>query len=230
VQVQMIAQTASLPLDKIEYCAPDTSVAPNAGNTTASRQTLFTGEAAVRAAKMLKADLEKEGSLEKLNGREYLGEYTGYTDKIGSDKDNPISHIAYGYATHVVLLDDEGKIEKVVAAHDVGTPVNPKAIEGQIEGGVVMSLGYSLTEDFPLKDGKPQRKLGTLGLLRATDTPDVEAIIISKPDTTLAYGAKGIGEICSIPTPPAVALAYYNRDKKLRTKLPLSDTPYQKKK
>ncbi len=230
VQVQMIAQTASLPLNKIEYCAPDTSVAPNAGNTTASRQTLFTGEAAVRAAKLLKADLEKEGSLDKLNGREYLGEYTGYTDKIGSEKENPISHIAYGYATHVVLLDDEGKINKVVAAHDVGTPVNPKAIEGQIEGGVVMSLGYALTEDFPLKEGKPQRKLGTLGLLRSTDTPDVEAIIISKPDTTLACGAKGIGEICSIPTPPAVALAYYNRDKKLRTKLPLSDTPYNKKK
>lgn len=230
VQVQMIAESSGLPIDKIEYCAPDTSVAPNAGNTTASRQTLFTGEAAVRAAKMLKADLEKHGSLDKLNGREYLGEYTGYTDKIGSDKDNPVSHIAYGYATHLVILDNDGKVKQVVAAHDVGTPVNPKAIEGQIEGGVVMSLGYALTEDFPLKDGKPQRKLGTLGLFRSTDTPDVKAIIVSKPDKTLAHGAKGIGEICSIPTPPAVALAYYNRDKKLRTKLPLNDTPYQKKK
>lgn len=230
VQVQMIAESSGLPIDKIEYCTPDTSVAPNAGNTTASRQTLFTGEAAVRAAKMLKADLEKHGSLDKLNGREYLGEYTGYTDKIGSDKDNPVSHIAYGYATHLVILDNDGKVKQVVAAHDVGTPVNPKAIEGQIEGGVVMSLGYALTEDFPLKDGKPQRKLGTLGLFRSTDTPDVKAIIVSKPDKTLACGAKGIGEICSIPTPPAVALAYYNRDKKLRTKLPLNDTPYQKKK
>ena len=230
VQVQMIAESSGLPINKIEYCIPDTSVAPNAGNTTASRQTLFTGEAAVRAAKMLKADLEKHGSLDKLNGREYLGEYTGYTDKIGSDKENPVSHIAYGYATHLVILDNDGKVKEVVAAHDVGTPVNPKAIEGQIEGGVVMSLGYALTEDFPLKDGKPQRKLGTLGLFRSTDTPDVKAIIVSKPDKALAHGAKGIGEICSIPTPPAVALAYYNRDKKLRTKLPLNDTPYQKKK
>lgn len=230
VQVQMIAQTSGVPIEKIEYCIPDTSSAPNAGNTTASRQTLFTGEAAVRAAKLLKADLDKEGSLNNLNGREYLGEYTGITDKIGSDKQNPISHIAYGYATHVVLLDDDGKVKKVVAAHDVGTPVNPKAIEGQIEGGVVMSLGYALTEDFPLENGKPKAKLGTLGLFRATQTPDVEAIIISKPDTTLACGAKGIGEICSIPTPPAVALAYYNRDKILRTKLPLDNTPYSRKK
>lgn len=229
VQVQMIKQTCNLPIDAIEYCIPDTSTAPNAGNTTASRQTLFTGEAAVRAARLLKADLDKEGSLDKLNGREYLGEYTGITDKIGSDKENPVSHIAYGYATHLVILDEDGKISEVVAAHDVGTPVNPKAIEGQIEGGVVMSLGYSLTEDFPLENGKPKAKLGTLGLFRSTDTPNVTAIIVSKPDTTLAYGAKGIGEICSIPTPPAVALAYYNRDKKLRTKLPLCDTPYSKK-
>ena len=229
VQVQMVAQSSGVPIEKIIYCTPDTSDSPNAGNTTASRQTLFTGEAAVRAAKMLKADLGKFGSLEKLEGKEYLGEYTGVTDKIGSDKQNPISHIAYGYATHLVILDDENKVKEVVASHDVGTPVNPKAIEGQIEGGVVMSLGYSLTEDFPLENGKPKRKLGTLGLFRADKTPDVKSIIVSKPDTTLACGAKGIGEICSIPTPPAVALAYYNRDKKLRTKLPLDDTPYQKK-
>ncbi len=230
VQVQMIAQTSGLEPEKIVYCIPDTSTAPNAGNTTASRQTLFTGEAAVRAAKMLRADLEKHGSLSALEGKEYLGEYTGVTDKIGSEKENPISHIAYGYATHLVILDEENRVKEVVAAHDVGTAVNPKAIEGQIEGGVVMSLGYSLTEDFPLQNGKPTRKLGTLGLFRADMTPDVKAIIVSKPDTTLAFGAKGIGEICSIPTPPAVALAYYNRDKKLRTKLPLCDTPYQKKK
>lgn len=230
VQVQMVIQECSLSPSDVVYCAPDTSTAPNSGNTTASRQTLFTGEATVRAAKLLKADLQKEGSLSKLNGKEYLGEYTGITDKIGSDKENPVSHIAYGYATHLVILDEDAKIKQVIAAHDVGTPVNPKAIEGQIEGGVVMSLGYSLTEDFPLENGKPKAKLGTLGLFRATQTPDVKAIIVSKPDKTLAFGAKGIGEICSIPTPPAVALAYYNRDKKLRTKLPLCDTPYSRKK
>ena len=230
VQVQMIAQSSGVDISKIEYCTPDTQTAPNAGNTTASRQTLFTGEAAVRAAKMLRKDLEKYGSLNALEGKEYLGEYTGVTDKIGSDKENPVSHIAYGYATHLVILDEDNKVKEVIAAHDVGTPVNPKAIEGQIEGGVVMSLGYSLTEDFPLLNGKPLKKLGTLGLFRADMTPNVKSIIVSKPDTTLAHGAKGIGEICSIPTPPAVALAYYNSDKKLRTKLPLDNTPYQKKK
>ena len=74
------------------------SIPPNAGNTTASRQTLFTGEAAVRAASLLKDALDKEGSLSALNGREFYGEYTGVTDKMGSPKEHPVSHVAYSYA------------------------------------------------------------------------------------------------------------------------------------
>lgn len=229
VQTQMAAQVLGLPLEKIKYCKPDTLDSPDSGNTTASRQTLFTGEAVVRAAKALKAELDKGLTLADLEGRKFFGEYLGITDKIGSDKPNPVSHIAYGYATHVVILNDDGTIKKVVAAQDVGTAVNPISIEGQIEGGVVMSLGYSLTEDFPLINGKPKYKLGMLGLFKADKTPDVEPIIVSKPDKTLALGAKGIGELCSIPTAPAVALAYYNKDKKFRTKLPLEDTPYSRK-
>ena len=229
VQLQMICQTLGLKPEQIEYCAPDTGDSPNAGNTTASRQTLFTGEAAIRAAKLLKTELDKTGSLEALEGRDFLGEYTGVTDKMGSDKENPVSHIAYGYATHLVKLNEDGRVEKVIAAHDVGRAVNTISVEGQIEGGVVMSLGYSLTEDFILQNGKPMLKLGTLGLFKANQTPDIEARIIEKNKDDLAYGAKGIGEICSIPTPPAVQLAYYNRDKKFRTKLPLPETPYSRK-
>ena len=93
-----------------------------------------------------------------------------------------------------------------------------------------MSLGYALTEDYPLKEGKPQAKLGTLGIFRADKTPDVEPIIIGKKIRNLAYGAKGIGEISSIPTAPAVQLAYYNRDGIFRKSLPLEGTPYDRKK
>ena len=150
---------------------------------------------------------------------------------MGSDKPNPVSHIAYGYATHLVDLDDDGRICKVIAAHDVGQAVNPISVEGQIEGGVVMSLGYALTEDFPLADGRPTAKFGTLGLFKADRTPDVESIIVEGPaHSELACGAKGIGEIASIPTPPTVQLAYYNRDGIFRTRLPLEQTPYSRKK
>lgn len=230
VQVQMICETTGISPDRISYDTPDTKTSPNAGNTTASRQTLFTGEAAVRAAKALKEAMEQEGSLEALEGREFLGEYTGVTDKLGSDKENPISHIAYGYATHLVELNDNGTIKQVVAVHDVGTPVNPKSVEGQIEGGVVMSLGYALTEDYPLNEGRPAARFGSLGLFRADKTPEIKSAAIGKKIRGLAYGAKGIGEIASIPTAPAVQLAYYNYDGKFRTKLPLEDTPYSRKK
>ena len=230
VQIQMLCQTAGLTPDMIVYDTPDTKYSPNAGNTTASRQTLFTGEAAVRAASLLKDALDKEGSLSALNGREFYGEYTGVTDKMGSPKEHPVSHVAYSYATQVVELNDNGTIKRVVAAHDVGTPVNPKALEGQIEGGVVMSLGYALTESFPLEQGRPLAKLGTLGLFRADKTPDVVPVIIDRRMNGPAFGAKGIGEISSIPTAPAVQLAYYNRDGKFRTSLPLEDTPYSRKK
>ena len=230
VQIQMLCEAAGLTPDMVIYDTPDTKYSPNAGNTTASRQTLFTGEAAVRAASLLKDALDKEGSLSALNGREFYGEYTGVTDKMGSPKEHPVSHVAYSYATQVVELNDNGTIKRVVAAHDVGTPVNPKALEGQIEGGVVMSLGYALTESFPLEQGRPMAKLGTLGLFRADKTPDVVPVIIDRRMNGPAFGAKGIGEISSIPTAPAVQLAYYNRDGKFRTSLPLEDTPYSRKK
>jgi len=75
----------------------------------------------------------------------------------------------------------------------------------------------------------PAVKYGTLGLFRADQTPEVRALIVEKSDSELACGAKGIGEICSIPTAPAVALAYWQRDGKFRSVLPLTDTPYSRK-
>ena len=229
ILIQIVCQTANLKPEQVVWDQPDTSYAPNSGNTTASRQTLFTGEAARRAATELRWALEGR-DLDAVEGVNFHQEYTGITDKLGSTREHPISHIAYGYATHLVELDEEGKLKRVVAAHDVGQAVNPLNVEGQIEGGVVMSLGYSLTEDFPLEDGKPKAVYASLGLFRADQTPPVESLIIQKPASELACGAKGIGEICSIPTPPAVQNAYYNFDGVFRTTLPLEGTPYSRKK
>lgn len=232
VMTQMITETTNISHEDIIHEAPDTGLAPNSGNTTASRQTLMTGEATRKAALLLEDALEGK-TLAELEGQEFYGEFTYESDPIDSDKENPVSHIAYGYATHMIILDDKGKIKKAVAAHDVGTPINPKALEGQIEGGVVMSLGYALTEDFPLKNGVPTAKFGTLGLLKATQIPEIESIVLGKKGLEkkgAAYGAKGIGEISSIPTAPAVTLAYYNYDGEFRTTLPISNTPYERKK
>jgi CO/xanthine dehydrogenase Mo-binding subunit len=169
-------------------------------------------------------------SVTELEGQEYCGEYSGITDPMGSDKSNPVSHVAYGFASQIVILDETGKLVKVVAAHDVGKAINPTGVEGQIEGGVVMGLGYALTEDFPLKEGIPQAKFGTLGLFRASTTPEIESILVEKNKAELAYGAKGVGEITAIPAAPAVAAAYLRLDGKVRPNLPLANTSYSRKK
>lgn len=226
---QFVAEASGLPADRIEVAMPDTSNSPNGGTTTASRQTVFNGEAARLAAADLKLDLAGQ-PLEALEGREYYREFSGVTDPFGSDKPNPVSHVAYSYATQVVLLDAAGKVEKVIAAHDVGTVINPTNVEAQVEGGVVMGLGYGLTEDYPLQDGVPTAKYGTLGLFRAPQVPVIETILVKTQTGGLAYGAKGVGEITTIPTAPAVAGAYFRRDGIFRTSLPLAGTPYSRKK
>lgn len=229
IMTQMLCETVGVSPELVVVDAPDTAITPNSGMTTASRQTLFAGEAVRRASLKLKEALEGK-SLKELEDEDFYGEYEGITDSMGSTKDNPVSHVAYSYGAHLVVLNDEGKLQKVIAAHDVGKAINPKNLEGQIEGGVVMSLGYALTEDYPLKDSVPQVKFGKLGLFRSTSVPDIKSVIIEKSNETLAFGAKGIGEIASIPTAPAVQGAYLKYDGEFRTKLPLEDTPYNKKK
>lgn len=229
VLVQMVVENTSLKREDIVYDAANTINAPDSGTTSGSRQTLITGEAVRRACMLLNKDMEGR-TLEELEGKEYYGEYLAKTDPLGADVPNPVSHVAYGYATQVCVLSEEGRIEKIVAAHDVGKAVNPLSVEGQIEGGVVMSAGFALTEEYGLKDCVPLSKYGTLGLFRANQAPDVESIIVEKPGLNVACGAIGIGEITSIPTAPAIAGAYYSYDKEYRTSLPLVNTPYARKK
>ncbi|MDO5410815.1 MAG: selenium-dependent xanthine dehydrogenase [Lachnospiraceae bacterium] len=229
ILIQGICDVTGLTLDEVKFCMPNTSLAPDSGTTSGSRQTLVTGEATKRAAEQIRADLDAGKTLAELEGKEYFGEYLAKTDKMGADKPNPVSHVAYGYATQVVLLDENGNLEKVVAAHDVGKAVNPRNVEGQIEGGVVMGLGYALTEEYRLENCKPLSKFGTLGLFKADKTPDVQSIIVEKTGIDVAYGAIGVGEITAIPTAPAVQNAYYRYDGRFRTSLPLEDTPYARK-
>jgi selenium-dependent xanthine dehydrogenase len=226
VVMQIVCETTGLPAELVDVAAPDTFLTPDAGTTTASRQTLFTGEASRQAALKLKEALQK-ATLADLEDGEYCGEYYGKTDPLDSGKLNPVSHVAYSYATHVVILDEKGKVHKVVAAHDVGRAINPKAVKGQVEGGIAMGLGYALRESFPLEKGVPTAKYGMLGLFRSTDMPEMEVILVEKNPSPLAYGAKGVGEITVIPVAPAVASAYSRYDGKLRLKLPLEGTPYR---
>ena len=227
---QAVAETTGLSLSRIRNAVANTENAPDSGTTSGSRQTLLSGEAVRGASALLKEAMDEVGGdLSKLEGRDFFYEYYEPTDKLGADVPFPKSHIAYGYATHVIILDKkDGRVKEVYAAHDSGKVVNPISIQGQIEGGVLMGMGYALTEDWPLKDCVPQVKYGTLGLLRSTQIPDIHAIYVEKDELLgVAYGAKGIGEIATIPTAPAIQGAYYALDGKFRTSLPLEDTYYR---
>jgi len=230
VLVQMVVSSTDLKRGDIVYERSNTWIAPDSGTTSGSRQTLITGEACMRACRKLMEAKTDGKTLADLEGQEFYGEYLAKTDPLGADVPNPVSHVAYGYATQMCILDAKtGKIEKMVAAHDVGKAVNPLSCEGQIEGGVVMSMGFALREKYPIDEScKPIEKFGALGLFRAHEIPEIEAIVIDKPGLDVAYGAIGIGEITSIPTAPAITDAYYRLDGERRYSLPISGTPYNK--
>jgi selenium-dependent xanthine dehydrogenase len=234
VLTQITCQLLGLESTRVIVRAPDTATTPDSGTTTASRQTLMTGEACRKACEAALAAAAGK-PLSSLAGREFQGEYQAITDPFETDSTDPVRHVAYSYACHVVVLGPDRRVQKVVAAHDSGVMVNPLAFEGQVEGGVVMGLGYALTERFPLKNCVPTASFGQFGLLRATDIPPVEIIIVRKvgPGTAIdggvsgaGFGAKGIGEIATVPTASAVAGAYFTLDGRLRTSLPLDGTPY----
>ncbi|MBQ6117157.1 MAG: molybdopterin-dependent oxidoreductase, partial [Oscillospiraceae bacterium] len=232
VLVQTVVTCTGLPRADVIYERSNTWIAPDSGDTSGSRQTLVTGEACRRACEKLKAELDTGRPLRQLVGMEFYGEYLAKTHPLGARVPNPVSHVAYGYATQMCILDREtGRVKKLVGAHDVGKAVNPLSCEGQIEGGMVMSMGYALTEDYPIDENcRPTGKFGTLGLLRANQVPEIQAIVVEKPGLELAGGAIGIGEITAIPTAPAIADAYYRLDGERRFSLPLANTPYERKK
>ena len=149
VFAQMVAELTGLGRKLIHVHSSNTENSPDSGMSSGSRQTLISGEAVRMATQQLVKAMEQvNGDLSQLEGQEYSAEYYEPTDKLGADKPNPKSHIAYAYATHLVVLDEEGKVSDIYAAHDSGRVVNPLSIQGQIEGGALMGMGYALTEDF----------------------------------------------------------------------------------
>lgn len=219
--LQTLCEETSVSPEIIEVIV-DTEAQIKTGMTTSSRATALVGLAVINAAKALKEDL-KTKSLKELKGKSYKGQYVcDWTTKPGTDVKEQITHYSYGYAVQVCILDDEGKIKKMIAAHDGGKIMNPMLFEGQVEGGVHMGLGYALTESLPMKDGfLVSDKMRDLKILRAHETPEIDVRMIEVKDPVGPYGAKGIGEIGMVPTAGAVACALVKYDGKRRYKLPL---------
>lgn len=251
VMAQIVAEALGIEYDDVFVTSADTGVTPEAGATSASRQTYISGNACKRAADMaaktlkdVAADLlgvlpeeiilkEKkalvEGKddfvtlsdlMEECGKRGILvigcGSFNPSTTFLDPDTMEGIPYATYAFATHVVQVEvntetGEVKVLKVIAAHDVGQAINPINIEGQIEGGCIMGVGYALTEEIITRNCEiTNPDLSSYIILTAKDIPEIIPIIIEDEEPTGPFGAKGVGEPSLIPTAPAILNAIYN--------------------
>ena len=226
VLVQCAVEVTGLPASVFRPRV-DTTYQLACGQTTGSRATLLGGRAVVEAARKLRGDLDTGLGMPDLAGRSYAADVLiDDTTALGADAPRIKTHTTFGYATQVCVLDEAGRVARIIAAHDVGRAINPALCEGQIEGSIHMGLGYALTEELPCEDGMPVTfKLRDLGVLRARDMPEVEVILVEDPEPEGPFGAKGVGEIGLVPTAPAVAGALEAFDGIRRFRLPMKDSP-----
>jgi len=225
VLVQCAVEVTGLPAELFRPRV-DTRFELGSGQTTGSRGTLLAGRAVQDAAAKLRADLDRGLPLAELAGREYPGEVR--IDDTVAPRPGVAgkTHTTYGFAAQLCLLDAEGRVEEIVAAHDVGRALNPKLCEGQVEGAVAMGLGYALTEELPCPEGIPAtHRLREIGALRAKHMPRIEVILVEEAEPEGPFGAKGVGEIGLVPTAAAVAGALAVFDGIRRFSLPMKDSP-----
>lgn len=228
--IQFAVEATGLPATVFGKVSADTTLMLDCGQTTASRATVLAGNAIAQAGRTLKAELDRGRSLGDLVGQTFPGKWIcNYTSKLGKDLDKPggpKTHLTYGFATQVAILDDAGRLVRLVAAHDVGRVINPTQLAGQMYGSLHMGIGYALTEDLAADGGFIRaKKVNDCGVLRAHQMPEMELIFIEEPDPECPFGARGVGEIGLVPTAPAIASALYRYDGVVRTQLPMRDSP-----
>ena len=134
------------------------------------------------------------------------------TQPLGTGGD---MHFAFGFCAQAVLCEIDTRtgsvrVRKVIAAHDVGRAINPLTLEGQIEGGIVMCIGYALTEHFIQEEGRPWTSvMARYKMPGIKFTPEIISHIVEHRTSTGPHGAKGVGELPSIPTSAAITNAIY---------------------
>lgn len=247
------AEELGVRVEDVVITTADTQVTPEAGVSSASRQTYVSGNAVKAAAYQAKQILLKEAaSVEHLGeppeNLRAAGGYIYAADEpekrvsiaeiaascrakgqlvVGSGYFSPaykpldeetgagIPYATYSYGTQIVEVEvdtETGEVEilRVIAAHDPGRAINPQGVEGQIEGGCAMGVGFALMEEVVVENGVIQTPSFAEYLIpTALDVPPIEPIIVEALEPTGPYGAKGIGEPATVPT-AAVINAIYN--------------------
>ena len=204
------AEELGIPATRVSVLLGDTDYCPDGGPTTASRQSYVSGNAARLAAKDVARQLAAATPATRVKVQyEY---WAPKTRPLGTGGD---MHVAFGFCAQAALCEidmrsGEVNVRKVVAAHDVGRAINPLTLEGQIEGGIVMCIGYTLTEHYIQEDGKPWTNvMARYKTPNITHAPKIISHIVEHNTAAGPFGAKGVGELPSIPTSPAITNAIY---------------------
>ena len=161
------------------------------------------GERLMPIVELVEALVQKQGPMQ------WEGYFDPATTELDPETGQGIPFGTYAFASHLVRLEVDTetgrvRVDKVVAAHDVGTAINPQSIMGQIHGGVGMGLGFALMEEF--LPGQTL-SLSEYHIPTSLDLPRIQGIIVEDPEPTGPFGAKGMGEPSLAPTPPAIVNA-----------------------
>jgi CO/xanthine dehydrogenase Mo-binding subunit len=210
VMQQMAAEALGLPLDKVKLVLSDTASSGNSGSASASRMTFMLGNSIRGAAERA---LKKWQNEERPAFVEYAWvapKTTPYDPETGKSEPN----FAYGYAAEAVEVEvdvETGHVRvlRVWCADDVGKAINPEQVRGQIEGAIVQAQGYTLIENFQMKDGQVLTPyLSNYLIPTVLDIPqEINSSILEYPDPLGPWGARGMGEMPYLPFAPAVCAA-----------------------
>jgi xanthine dehydrogenase molybdenum-binding subunit len=197
------AEELGIPVQNVSVLLGDTDFCPDGGPTTASRQSFVSGNAVRLAARKAAAD----------DAAHVLVRYdyeAPQTRPLGQGGD---MHFAFSFGAQAALVEvdmttGEVHVHKIIAAHDIGRALNPLTLRGQIEGGIVMALGYTLTEHYIQEDGKPWTSLMARYKMPSIEhAPEITSHVVEHAVAAGPFGAKGAGELPSIPTSAAITNA-----------------------
>jgi CO/xanthine dehydrogenase Mo-binding subunit len=213
VMAQMAANALSISPDKVELVASDTATTGNSGSASASRMTWMSGNSIRGAAALALKKWAEEERPARATYHYEAPPTENYDPETGKSKPN----LAYGYVAEAVEVEvdvETGQVRviRVTCADDVGEAVNPKLIEGQIEGGIAQALGWTITENFVMQDGRVLTPYLSQYLVPGIlDAPErVESVILEYPDENGPWGARGMGEMPFIPLAPAIVAAVHD--------------------
>lgn len=213
VMIQMAAEATGVPFEKVKLVSSDTAKTGDSGSVSASRMTFMSGNA-IRGAAELALKKWKAEERPAIAEYKYLAPRTTQFDKETGHSTPNFAYAWVAQAVEVEVDTETGhvRVVRVVSADDLGKPINPALVEGQIEGAVVQAQGYTILEDYKTKNGRVLTdQLSTYLIPTIWDIPEkVESVILEIPDPNGPWGARGVGELPYLTVAPAIGAAIHD--------------------